>query len=270
MSSHSQCACAAWIRPRPMSSVSSALLTQMGVALYGLTRASPPARHPGSVRTPAAAHACPIPVPVSCHLSQIDFYEFVCLVAHELRTEEPEIEAQRYRNAFDIFDEDKSGFVDAKEMRRMMINLGESVTLEEVDDALTAFDIDGNGQIDYEEVRALTPPEPKSQAHPHSAAVDLSLIYGTRVRGPARVLCALLAAQFSKVLADHSRLGKFALPRDEGETMKHTSARRAGSVLPFTMNQSPAPALGTGGLATEVGEEPARKGFFAWLFGRRS
>jgi Ca2+-binding EF-hand superfamily protein len=46
---------------------------------------------------------------------------------------------------------DGSGFIDMHEMRRMMVNLGEDMTIEEVDEILDSFDEDGDGQISPQE-----------------------------------------------------------------------------------------------------------------------
>lgn len=50
-----------------------------------------------------------------------------------------------------VFDQNDSGSIDAAEMQRIMINLGEPMKLAEVDDVLNAFDLDGDGKIDIDE-----------------------------------------------------------------------------------------------------------------------
>ena len=56
----------------------------------------------------------------------IDFLEFVVLVAHKMKTEnDAGKKTEAIKAAFAMFDQDKSGAIDAAEMRRMMINLGE-------------------------------------------------------------------------------------------------------------------------------------------------
>ncbi len=53
--------------------------------------------------------------------------------------------------AFKLFDKDGNGFISAAELRHVMTNLGEVITDEEVDELIREADIDGDGQINYEE-----------------------------------------------------------------------------------------------------------------------
>lgn len=50
-----------------------------------------------------------------------------------------------------VFDKDGNGFISAAELRHIMTNLGEKLTDEEVDEMIREADIDGDGQINYEE-----------------------------------------------------------------------------------------------------------------------
>ena len=45
----------------------------------------------------------------------------------------------------------RNGFISAAELRHVMTNLGEKLTDEEVDEMIREADIDGDGQINYEE-----------------------------------------------------------------------------------------------------------------------
>merc|ERR1712072_478808 len=69
----------------------------------------------------------------------IDFPEFLNLMAEKIK------------EAFKGFDKDGNGFISAAELRHVMTNLGEKLTDEEVDEMLREADIDGDGQINYEE-----------------------------------------------------------------------------------------------------------------------
>ena len=53
--------------------------------------------------------------------------------------------------AFKVFDKDGNGFLSAAELRHVMTKLGEKLTDEEVDEMIREADVDGDGQINYEE-----------------------------------------------------------------------------------------------------------------------
>merc|ERR1719188_2394336 len=79
---------------------------------------------------------------------RIDFVEFLSLMSRKMKdtdTEEELIEA------FKVFDRDCDGFISAAELRHVMTNLGEKLTDEEVDEMIREADVDGDGQINYEE-----------------------------------------------------------------------------------------------------------------------
>jgi len=58
---------------------------------------------------------------------------------------------EEHREAFRVFDKDGNGFISASELRHVMANLGEKMTDEEVDEMIKEADLDGDGQINYEE-----------------------------------------------------------------------------------------------------------------------
>ena len=78
----------------------------------------------------------------------IDFAEFVTLMAHKMADEKSEA---TLKAAFSVFDTSGDGFISAEEMRRIMINVGEPVTLDDVEQVIRKVDIDGDGVINYEE-----------------------------------------------------------------------------------------------------------------------
>ena len=88
----------------------------------------------------------------------IDFVEFVTLVAHKMKWDESRDNTEsKVVEAFRLFDEDGSGSIDASEMKRMLINLGEKITLEEAEKVIRVFDQNGDGMIDVEEfAKAIT------------------------------------------------------------------------------------------------------------------
>lgn len=55
------------------------------------------------------------------------------------------------KEAFDAFDLDHNSFVGAAEIRHVLINIGENVTDEEVDEMIRMVDKDGDGQVSFDE-----------------------------------------------------------------------------------------------------------------------
>lgn len=52
---------------------------------------------------------------------------------------------------FQVFDRDNNGFISATELRHVMKSLGEALTDEEVDEMIEQADVNGDGQVNYEE-----------------------------------------------------------------------------------------------------------------------
>eukprot|EP00475_Leptophrys_vorax_P020849 TRINITY_DN285_c0_g1_i2.p1 TRINITY_DN285_c0_g1~~TRINITY_DN285_c0_g1_i2.p1 ORF type:complete len:151 (-),score=58.84 TRINITY_DN285_c0_g1_i2:47-499(-) len=78
----------------------------------------------------------------------IDFSEFLTMMARKMKDTDNEDEI---REAFKVFDKDGNGYISAAELRHVMTNLGEKLTDEEVDEMIQEADIDGDGQINYDE-----------------------------------------------------------------------------------------------------------------------
>jgi len=78
----------------------------------------------------------------------IDFPEFLTMMARKMKDSESEDEI---KEAFKVFDKDGNGFISAAELRHVMTNLGEKLTDEEVDEMIREADVDGDGQVNYEE-----------------------------------------------------------------------------------------------------------------------
>ena len=51
--------------------------------------------------------------------------------------------------AFRMFDKDGDGYIDARELRHLLTNLGEKLTDLEVDEMIREVDIDGDGKVNY-------------------------------------------------------------------------------------------------------------------------
>merc|ERR1712224_1021112 len=78
----------------------------------------------------------------------IDFSEFLFLMARKMMNTEIE---EELIEAFKVCDPNGSGFISAAELRRVMTNIGVELTDEEADEMIREADVDGDGQISYEE-----------------------------------------------------------------------------------------------------------------------
>lgn len=90
----------------------------------------------------------------------IDFAEFLALMARKTASSsagaggggdgnyDPD---EELREAFKVFDKDQNGYISATELRHVMINLGEKLTDEEVEQMIREADLDGDGQVNYDE-----------------------------------------------------------------------------------------------------------------------
>lgn len=75
-------------------------------------------------------------------------HHFLTVMARKMKDTDS---AQEIKEAFRVFDKEGKGFISAAELRNVMTNLGEKLTDEEVDEMIRDADIDGDGQINYEE-----------------------------------------------------------------------------------------------------------------------
>ena len=77
-----------------------------------------------------------------------DFPEFLTMMSRKMKDTDTE---EDIREAFKVFDRDGNQLISAAELRQVMTTLGEKLTDEEVDEMIREADIDGDGQINYEE-----------------------------------------------------------------------------------------------------------------------
>ena len=78
----------------------------------------------------------------------IDFNEFLYLMVKKMNGNDTE---EELLEAFKVFDRDGNGYVTSHELRSVMTSLCEGTTPEEVEEMIKEADIDGDGQIDYQE-----------------------------------------------------------------------------------------------------------------------
>jgi len=79
---------------------------------------------------------------------EIEFPEFLQLMAKKLQTADS---IDEMREAFLVFDRDKSGSVTASELKHVMSNLGEQVSDEEVEEMIREADADGDGELSFDD-----------------------------------------------------------------------------------------------------------------------
>jgi calmodulin len=81
----------------------------------------------------------------------IDFVEFIQMMPAASKNERDENAEDEMIEAFKVFDSDGNGMISSDELRQIMDNLGEKLSKEEVDEMVKEADIDGDGQINYQE-----------------------------------------------------------------------------------------------------------------------
>ncbi|XP_045405152.1 calmodulin-alpha-like [Lemur catta] len=85
--------------------------------------------------------------------STIDFPEFLIIMARRMTDTDSEKEI---KEAFHVFDKDGNGDISAAELCHVMTGLGEKLTDEQVHEMIREADIDGDGQVHYEEFVQMT------------------------------------------------------------------------------------------------------------------
>ena len=78
----------------------------------------------------------------------IDFNEFLYLMVKKMNGNDTE---EELLEAFKVFDRDGNGYVTSHELRNVMTSLCEETSPEEIEEMIKEADIDGDGQVDYQE-----------------------------------------------------------------------------------------------------------------------
>jgi calmodulin len=81
----------------------------------------------------------------------IDFPEFLTMMARKMK-ENNNIKDEIHE-IFKVFDKEGNGFISVAELSHVMISLGEELTEEEVKEMIKEADIDGDGQVSYEDFK---------------------------------------------------------------------------------------------------------------------
>eukprot|EP00930_Biecheleria_cincta_P043005 TRINITY_DN29583_c0_g1_i1.p1 TRINITY_DN29583_c0_g1~~TRINITY_DN29583_c0_g1_i1.p1 ORF type:complete len:148 (-),score=58.92 TRINITY_DN29583_c0_g1_i1:253-696(-) len=64
-------------------------------------------------------------------------------------------EVAEFKEAFSVFDKDRSGSIDKNELGAVLKNLGQVLSEKELKQTLDEIDLDGNGEVDFDEFVAL-------------------------------------------------------------------------------------------------------------------
>ncbi|WMV17758.1 hypothetical protein MTR67_011143 [Solanum verrucosum] len=78
----------------------------------------------------------------------MEFNEFLNLITKKMK--ETNLE-EELKEVFKVFDKDQNGFISATDLRHVMINLGEKLTEEEAEQMIREADLDGDGQVNFDE-----------------------------------------------------------------------------------------------------------------------
>jgi len=85
--------------------------------------------------------------------NEIDFEEFLILMSSKKpSSDDPDKEL---RDAFAVFDDDNSGSISRAELKKLMKNLGQTLTDAELDAMMDEVDTDGDGEIDFAEFKSM-------------------------------------------------------------------------------------------------------------------
>lgn len=82
-------------------------------------------------------------------VEKIDFFKY--LLALGLYVRDPTEIADEVKKAFEILDRNKQKYIMTADLREFLSKLGDCLTDEEIDEMIKLADIEGNGQIRYEE-----------------------------------------------------------------------------------------------------------------------
>ncbi|XP_072376559.1 calmodulin-alpha-like isoform X2 [Diabrotica undecimpunctata] len=78
----------------------------------------------------------------------IEFNEFLQMMSKKMKDADGE---EELKEAFRVFDKNNDGLISSNELRHVMTSLGERLSEEEVNDMIKEADLDGDGQVNYEE-----------------------------------------------------------------------------------------------------------------------
>ena len=80
---------------------------------------------------------------------------------------------QEYKEIFEIFDSDQSGSIQSEEIAQVMRTLGQNPTNEEVEAMVNNIDVDGNGEVDFDEFLILMVQQLKKENEAEEELVEV-------------------------------------------------------------------------------------------------
>merc|ERR1719400_2046532 len=78
----------------------------------------------------------------------IDFPEFLEMMKNKANEAD---QLEDLKEAFRIFDRNRDGYIDTKELKNVTRMMGTILSKEEVAEFMAEADVDGNGKLDYDE-----------------------------------------------------------------------------------------------------------------------
>ncbi|KAI9321066.1 hypothetical protein BX666DRAFT_1852521 [Dichotomocladium elegans] len=101
---------------------------------------------------------------------RVSFAEFTTLFASHsqslksiLAHSHPNKKHHELKEAFDAFDNDRDGAIDAVELQKMMLHLGEKVSIDECKAMIAEADSDGDGVVNYDDFLVMMGVRPKKK-----------------------------------------------------------------------------------------------------------
>lgn len=82
----------------------------------------------------------------------IDFPSFLTLMGDNMTAIDNE---EEIKEAFTVLDKDGNGFIGAADLRQAMSNMDEELADEEIDEMIREADTDGDGVVSFEEFRSM-------------------------------------------------------------------------------------------------------------------
>jgi len=82
----------------------------------------------------------------------LEFGEFLTLMSSKMREIDSE---EELREAFSVFDRDENGLVSKDELSKLLLSLGEGLTVPEIEAMMASADEDGDGELNFEEFKIM-------------------------------------------------------------------------------------------------------------------